>query len=269
MTLTKSQHSAFLKTAHQLADLSSAAILPHFRRAMKIDNKAAAGKFDPVTIADRAAERAIGKALKAAWPDHGMEGEEYGIKLGQSSFRWVIDPIDGTKAFILGFPLWGTLIGLMDGDQPVFGMMNQPYTGERFWSGSTSAVMRSADGRERRLKTRACASLADAMFVTTHPDMFKDGAETRGFEAIRAATRYTRFGGDCYAYCMLAAGQVDLIVEASLKPYDIAALIPIIEKAGGRCTSWDGGSAAQGGRVIAAGDPRVHAAAVRILKSFP
>ncbi len=268
MNLTKTQHSAFLKTAHQLADLSSAAILPHFRRALKIDNKAAVGKFDPVTIADRAAERAIAKALKSEWPDHGMEGEEYGIKLGASSFRWVIDPIDGTKAFILGFPLWGTLIGLMDGDQPVLGMMNQPYTGERFWSGPTSAIMRSADGRERRLKTRACASLADAMFVTTHPDMFKDGAEIRGYEAIRAATRYTRFGGDCYAYCMLASGQVDLVVEASLKPYDIAALIPIIEKAGGRCTAWDGGSAAQGGRVVAAGDPRIHDAAVRILKKF-
>ena len=126
---------------------------------MKIDNKATAGRFDPVTAADRAAERAIAKTIKADWPDHGIVGEEYGTKLGTSSYRWVIDPIDGTKAFILGFPLWGTLIGLMDDDQAVLGMMNQPFTGERFWSGPTSATMRSPDGRERRIKTRACATL--------------------------------------------------------------------------------------------------------------
>ena len=268
MSATKSERLAFIGTAHHLADLSSAAILPYFRRTMKVDNKAAAGKFDPVTAADRAAERAIAKAIKAAWPDHGIVGEEYGTKVGSSPYRWVIDPIDGTKAFILGFPIWGTLIGLMHGDQPVLGLMNQPFTGERFWSGPSSSAMRGPDGRERRIKTRACVSLADAMFVTTHPDMFKAGEERRGFEAIRAATRYTRYGGDCYAYCMLAAGHIDIVVEAGLKPYDIAALIPIIEKAGGRCTSWDGGSAANGGRVVAAGDPRVHEAAVRILSKL-
>ncbi len=268
MPISKTHFAAFLATAHTLADQSATAISPYFRRAMKIDNKATAGRFDPVTAADRAAERAIAKTIKADWPDHGIVGEEYGTKLGTSSYRWVIDPIDGTKAFILGLPLWGTLIGLMDGEQAVLGMMNQPFTGERFWSGPASATMRGPDGRERRIKTRACATLGDAMFVTTHPDMFQEGIETRGLDAIRTATRYTRYGGDCYAYCMLAAGHVDIVVEAGLKPYDIAALIPIIEKAGGRCTSWTGGSAANGGRVVAAGDPRVHEAAVRILKKL-
>ncbi|MEQ1612231.1 MAG: histidinol-phosphatase [Hyphomicrobiaceae bacterium] len=268
MPPNKKQTAEFLATAHRLAELSGRAILPHFRRAMKVDNKAAIGSFDPVTAADRAAERAIAKALKAEWPDHGIEGEEYGLKPGASGYRWIVDPIDGTRAFILGFPLWGTLLGLVHEEVPLIGMMDQPFTGERFWSGPTSSTMRLPGGIERRMKTRACASLADAMFVTTHPDMFKAGDETRGFEAIRAATKYTRYGGDCYAYCMLAAGQVDLVVEAGLKPYDIAALIPIIEKAGGRCTSWTGGSAARGGRVIAAGDPRIHEAALKLLSRF-
>lgn len=266
MPTSKAQLAALLATAHTLADQSAAAILPYFRRALKVDNKAEGRNFDPVTIADRAAERAIAATIAAEWPDHGIVGEEYGTQLGNSKYRWIIDPIDGTKAFILGFPLWGTLIGLMEADQPILGLMNQPYTGERFWSGHASSTMRTPDGRERRIKTRACATLVDALFVTTHPDMFKVGSETQGFQAIAAATRYTRFGGDCYAYCMLAAGHVDLVVEAGLKPYDIAALIPIIEKAGGRCTSWTGSTAANGGRVVAAGDPRVHDAAVRLLE---
>jgi myo-inositol-1(or 4)-monophosphatase len=265
---TKAQHAAFLATAHRLADLSGAAVRPYFRRALKVDNKGGASRFDPVTAADKAAERAIAKALQMEWPDHGIEGEEYGLKAGVSPYSWIIDPIDGTKAFILGFPIWGTLIALAHDNMPVLGIMDQPFTGERFWSGPATAAMRGPDGRERRLKTRACATLAGAMFVTTHPDMFKPGNEARGFEAVRAATRYTRYGGDCYSYCMLAAGHVDLVVEASLKPYDIAALIPIIEKAGGRCTSWTGGSAARGGRVVAAGDPRVHEQAVKLLSRF-
>ena len=265
---SKKQIADFLATAHRVADLSGATIRPYFRRTLKVDNKAAAGKFDPVTAADRGAERVIAKALKAEWPDHGIEGEEYGLKPGASAYRWIVDPIDGTRAFILGFPLWGTLIGLVHDEVPLIGMMDQPYTGERFWSGPTGAVMRSVDGRERRMKTKSCGSLAEAMVVTTHPDMFKAGDEISGFEAIRSATKYTRYGGDCYAYCMLAAGQADLVVEASLKPYDIAALIPIIEKAGGRCTTWTGGSAARGGRIVAAGDPRVHEAAVKILSRF-
>jgi histidinol phosphatase-like enzyme (inositol monophosphatase family) len=262
------QLPTFLATAHTLADKSAAAILPHFRRALAIDNKAQPGSFDPVTIADRAGERVIVDTIKADWPEHGIVGEEYGTHPGTSAYRWIIDPIDGTKAFILGFPLWGTLIGLMQGDQPILGMMNQPFTGERFWSGEGHSTLRTADSHEQRIRTRACESLSDALFVTTHPDMFKAGVETQGFQAIASATKYTRFGGDCYAYCMLAAGHVDIVVEAGLKPYDIAALIPIIENAGGRCTSWSGGSAANGGRVVAAGDPRVHDAAVRILEAL-
>ena len=266
--LSPALRKTLLETAHDLADASASAILPYFRKTLEIDNKAEAGRFDPVTAADRAAERAIVDELQSAWPDHGVEGEEYGIQPGTSPYRWIIDPIDGTKAFILGMPTWGTLMGLVHDEVPVFGMMNQPFTNERFWSAADGAVFRGPDGREQRIETRACASLADAMFMTTHLDMFKDGPETAGFEAIRRATRTTRYGGDCYSYCMLAAGHVDLVVEASLKPYDIAALIPIIEAAGGVCTTWTGESAARGGCVVAAGDPRVHAAALELLRPF-
>jgi histidinol phosphatase-like enzyme (inositol monophosphatase family) len=256
-----------LDCAHDLADRSGAAILPHFRKALQVDNKAEAGRFDPVTIADRAAERVIIKVLKQTFPEHGIEGEEFGVQAGQlagagddtSPLRWVIDPIDGTRAFIVGLPTWGTLIGLMDGETPVLGVMNQPYTQERFWSTDKASFFRGADGREKRLKTRSCTGLADAIMMTTHPEIFAKGAEQRAFQNVRNKVKTTRYGGDCYAYCLLAAGHVDLIIEAGLKAYDVAALIPIIERAGGVITSWTGTSCAHGGRVVACGDPALHA----------
>ena len=256
---------AFIATAHELADAAGAAILPHFRRRIQIENKASGGGFDPVTAADRAAERAISKLLANRFPDHGLEGEEYGHRNPEARFRWIVDPIDGTRAFILGMPIWGTLIGLLDGDQPLIGLMDQPYTRERFWSGQRSSHFRGPDGKERRIKTRACASLADAMLTTTDPSLFKSTKDQRGFKAVRERVRSVRYGGDCYAYCLLAAGLIDLVVETGLKSYDVAALIPIIERAGGRITTWDGGPATGGGRIVAAGDPRVHEAAMSLL----
>jgi histidinol phosphatase-like enzyme (inositol monophosphatase family) len=266
--ITRSEFTNFLECAHDLADRSGQAILPYFRKALQIDNKAEAGKFDPVTIADRAAERVIMKALKQNYPEHAVEGEEFGTTLGTnlgtggsaSPFRWVIDPIDGTRSFIMGLPTWGTLIGLMDGDLPVLGVMDQPYTHERFWSTDKASFFRGPDGREKRLKTRSCASLAEATLSTTHPDLFANGAEAKGFQKLRSKAKTTRYGGDCYAYCLLAAGHIDIILEAGLKPYDIAALIPIIERAGGAVSSWTGASCAQGGRVLACGDRNLHAA---------
>ncbi len=217
-----------------------------------------------MTPADRAAERAIRKAIKARFPQHGIIGEEYADVAGEGRYRWLIDPIDGTRAFIMGSPLWGTLIGLLDGPTPVLGLMNQPFTGERFWSEGRTSRLRGPDGKVRRLKTRACARLADATLTSTHPDLFS-AAEAARFRAVKGRARMTRFGGDCYGYCLLAAGFVDLILEAGLKPYDIVPLIPIIEGAGGIVTTWDGGPAAQGGRIIAAGDARVHAEALALL----
>ncbi|MCL4766475.1 MAG: histidinol-phosphatase [Hyphomicrobiaceae bacterium] len=261
----RSEIPAYIAAAHELADLAGSAILPHFRRRIRVDNKAMAGGFDPVTAADRAAERAISKALASRWPDHGLEGEEYGHRNPDARMRWIIDPIDGTRAFILGLPIWGTLIGLMDGGSPVIGLMDQPYTRERFWSGEKASYFRGADGKERRIRTRSCASLADAMLTSTDPGLFTSAGDQAGFAAVKSRTRVVRYGGDCYAYCLLAAGFIDIVVETGLKPYDVVALIPIVERAGGRVTTWDGGPAAGGGRIIAAGDARVHEEAMALL----
>lgn len=252
-----------LNAAHDFADLAGPVVLKHFRRAAAVENKAGAG-FDPVTAADRGAEKAIAKALKARFPDHALVGEEYGIRDSTSRYRWIVDPIDGTRAFIMGSPLWGTLIGLLDGDQPVLGVMDQPFTGERYFSGAKSAHVRR-NGKTSTLKVRPCASLKDATFTSTHPGLFEAGAQREKLAKLEAATRMARFGGDCYHYCLLAAGSIDLIVEPGLKSYDIAALIPIIERAGGIVTTWDGGPASQGGDIVAAGDRRVHAAALKVL----
>ena len=238
--------------------------MPYFRKSLSVDNKAAGSGFDPVTPADRAAERAVRKAIRSRFPEHGIVGEEYPSIEGEGRHSWLIDPIDGTRAFMTGSPLWGTLIGLLDGSAPVLGLMNQPFTGERFWSDGHVSRLRSGDGKVRRLRTRACARLGDAILTSTHPDLFSPAESTR-FKAVKARARMTRFGGDCYGYCLLAAGFVDLILEAGLKPYDVAPLIPIIESAGGRVTTWEGGPAANGGRIIAAGDARVHAEVLALL----
>ena len=251
--------------AHELADHAGAAILPYFRKALAVHNKAAGGGFDPVSAADRSAERAIRRLVEKRWPDHGLEGEEYGERPGASPYRWFVDPIDGTRAFLLGLPLWGTLIGLMEGERPLLGMMDQPYTRERFWSGPRTSRFRGPDGRQSRLVTRRCPSLGAAMLTTTHPDLFAPGHEEASLQRLEARVRAIRYGGDCYAYCLLAAGHIDLIVEAGLKPHDVVALIPIIERAGGRITTWDGRLAAAGGRIVASGDPRIHEEVLKIL----
>jgi len=250
--------------AHELADASAAAIAPHFRRHVAVGNKAKGRAFDPVTAADRAAERAIRTRIAAHFPDHGIVGEEYGAAGADARYRWVIDPIDGTRSFITGSPLWGTLVGLIDGARPLLGLMNQPFTAERFWSDGHRLCWRGPSDQKRTLTTRACARLAEAVLATTDPDLFTAG-QAVAFGEIRSRVRMTRYGGDCYGYCLLAAGFIDIIIECGLKPYDVVALIPIIESAGGLITAWDGGSAAEGGCVIAAGDARVHREAMAIL----
>jgi histidinol phosphatase-like enzyme (inositol monophosphatase family) len=255
----------WLATAHALADASGAVITPFFRKRLRIDNKAEAGAFDPVTAADKASERAIRKIIRHEFPEHGIVGEEYADLAGSSPFRWVIDPIDGTRAFMMGMPLWGTLIGLLHRDTPIVGMMDQPYTRERFWGTNKGAYARSVTGEIRRMKTRSCPALGDAILTSTSPDLFKAGKEKQAFGQLAHEVRMTRYGGDCYAYCMLAAGHIDLVVEAGLKVFDIVPLIPVIEAAGGVVTAWDGSPATSGGRVIAAGDPVLHAKAVKRL----
>lgn len=253
----------FSDFVNDLATHSGKAILPFFRSALAIHDKARGGAFDPVTEADRAGESAMRHLIRRHFPSHGVVGEEFGAENADAEFVWVLDPIDGTRAFMSGLPLWGTLIGLTRAGRPAFGMMHQPFTGERF-SGDGRAARYVGPGGERTLRVRPCASLAEATLSATSPRMF-EGDKLAAFERVERAARLTRFGCDCYAYCMIAAGHVDLVIEDGLKPYDIVPLIPIIEGAGGIVTSWDGGDPTQGGGVVAAGDPRVHEQALALL----
>lgn len=248
-----------------LATVSGAAIMPFFRTSLGVEDKSSGDAFDPVTEADRAAESAIRRRIRETFPAHGIMGEEYGSERLDAEFVWVLDPIDGTKAFISGMTGWGTLIGLLRNGSPAFGMMHQPFTKERFSGDGGSAKVRGPLG-ERLLRTRSCSRIEDATIYTTSPRLMPD-ADRRRFETLEARARLSRYGGDCYAYCMLAAGFIDLVVESSLQPYDIVALIPIVEGAGGVITTWDGGPAQAGGRIVASGDPRIHAAALSILQA--
>ena len=251
-----------IKFAHRLAECAGEAILPHFRSRGDVTNKAVGG-FDPVTEADRGAERAMRDLIEAEFPDHGVLGEEFPERPAQGPYRWVLDPIDGTRAFIIGLPIWGTLIGLTHNGQPLLGLMDQPYLGERFWNDGEKAFFRNRHG-EHQIRTRSCPSLDDAILTATTPDMFKQG-DAEHFQKLSKICRMTRYGGDCYFYCMLAMGLVDIVAESGLKSFDIAALVPIIEAAGGRVTTWDGGDPMSGGRILAVGDPTLHEPAMRIL----
>jgi myo-inositol-1(or 4)-monophosphatase len=252
-----------LATAHRLADRAGGVILPHFRTGFAVDHKGG-GLFDPVTVADRDAEKVIREGIAEAYPAHGILGEEFGATNPDAEYQWIIDPIDGTRSFIIGLPIWGTLIGLTRGGEPVLGLMDQAFTGERFFSDEREACF-SRSGEVRTMRTRPCGSLDTALLATTSTDFFTSLEEHERFEELTRAVRLRRFGGDCYNYCMLAFGQIDLVVEAGLQPYDILPLIPIVERAGGIVSNWEGGDARQGGRIIAAGDPRAHEAALRIL----
>jgi histidinol-phosphatase len=246
----------------QLATVSGDTILPFFRTALAVENKKAGG-FDPVTAADRAAEQTMRALIRKQFPDHGILGEEYGSERTDAEYVWVLDPIDGTKSFISGMVAWGTLIGLMRFGEPVFGLMHQPFTRERF-SGDGGAARYRGPAGNRELRVRECASLADALLSTTSPLLMNE-ADRAVFGKVENEVRLSRYGGDCYAYCMLAAGQIDLIIETEVKPYDIVPLIPIIAGAGGIVTTWENGPAQEAGRIVVAGDRRVHQAALEIL----
>lgn len=256
--------SDLLKVTHHLADLSGKEILPYFRTIISVDNKEGKGLFDPVTKADRDAESMIRAFLNIHHKEESVYGEEFGFDQKPSDLCWIIDPIDGTRAFMLGSPLWGTLIGVNFKDAPLIGLMNQPFTKERFWASPEGAFGRWQD-KERRLRVRTCNDLSDAVITTTCPDHFATKEDLERFDRLRHHCKMTRFGGDCYNYCLLAMGQIDLIAETGLAPFDIAPLIPIVSQAGGVITDWSGGPAHKGGRVIAAGDPAIHEAALRIL----
>jgi myo-inositol-1(or 4)-monophosphatase len=253
----------FTSFVDQLATASGDTILPFFRTALAVENKKTAG-FDPVTAADRAAENAMRALIRKHFPAHGILGEEYESENPDAEYVWVLDPIDGTKSFIAGMVAWGTLIGLCRLGEPVYGMMHQPFTRERFFGDGGAARYRGPAGN-RDLRVRTCDSLKDAVMFTTSPLLMNEADRAR-FKLVEDKVKLSRYGGDCYAYCMLAAGQIDLIVETELKTHDIVALIPIINGAGGIVTTWEGGPPQAGGRIVVAGDRRVHAAALEILK---
>jgi histidinol phosphatase-like enzyme (inositol monophosphatase family) len=253
--------------ACRLADMAGRTILPYFRARLEVDNKAAVdGGFDPVTLADRAAERVIRDEIQRVHPGHGILGEEHGVTTGTDGLTWIIDPIDGTRAFIIGQLHWGVLIALNDGTRPVVGVMHQPYTGETFVGSRLGAELRHG-GHRTALRVRECPRLEDAIVSATDPAMFTAPGERDAFRAVASRARMRRYGGDCYSYCLVAAGFIDLVIESSLKPYDIQPLVPIIEAAGGIVTTWSGSSANDGGQIIAAGDRELHKRALAILAS--
>jgi len=265
----------FAAFVDRLAQVSGEVILPFFRTAIGAEDKSRGGVFDPVTEADRGAEAAMRRLIAQTFPAHGVIGEEYGQDRPDAEYVWVIDPIDGTKSFISGLPTWGTLIGLMHRGKPVYGMMAQPFTRERYFGDGKRARVRClapsrgeappSEWTTRGLRTRACASLAEATVTTTNPWLIADERDRQGYRRVEGGARLARYGGDCYAYCALAGGFVDLVLETNLKPHDVVALVPIVAGAGGVMTTWEGGDAAKGGRIIAAGDRRVYDEARRLL----
>ena len=254
--------------AHALADAAARETLARFRRRdLGVQDKGGsrldASAFDPVTEADRAAEAAMLAVLARRRPDDAVLGEEHGARAGTTGLTWVLDPIDGTRAFVAGAPVWGTLIAIGDADGPAFGIVDQPYIGERFAGGFGEARLRRG-GEEAPLRVRPCEGLGAATLLTTHPEIGTP-AERAAFDRLAGRVRLVRHGLDCYGYAMVAAGFADLVVEAGLQPYDVQAPMALVEAAGGVVTAWDGGPARDGGRVIAAGDRGLHRAALEVL----
>jgi inositol-phosphate phosphatase/L-galactose 1-phosphate phosphatase/histidinol-phosphatase len=250
---------AFLALAVDLAEAAGAAIRPYFRRPIAVDDKP---DLSPVTAADRAAEAAMRRLIAARYPDHGIIGEEYGREREHAEFVWVLDPIVGTKSFISGVPLFGTLIALAHNGHPVHGIIDQPISRER-WIG---AAGRATLFNGAAVRCRACPALAAATVFSTSPDMFR-GEDVAAHARVASAAKLVRFGADCYAYGLLALGFIDLVIEASLKAYDFGAMLPIVEGAGGIATDWRGDplTLASDGRVLVAGDRRAHQAALALL----
>ncbi|WP_299679363.1 histidinol-phosphatase [uncultured Roseobacter sp.] len=266
MTHTRHSHdiAALDATARHMADAARAAILPYFRaRDLTPDNKLDEG-YDPVTEADRGAERAMRAILSKERPDDAILGEEYGASAGSSGLTWVLDPIDGTRAFVSGTPTWGVLIAVSDAEGPFYGLIDQPYIGERFVGCAGKAELTSPAG-VRSLSTRATSELSEAIVFTTFPEVGTP-QEGAAFRAVAEQAKLTRYGMDCYAYALLAAGQIDLVIESGLQAYDIQAPIALIEAAGGVLTNWEGAAAHDGGRALAAANAEIHAKALAVLQ---
>lgn len=239
--------------------------LAYFRTDMAIDNKLPDIAYDPVTEADRRVEASVRDAINARFPDHQVIGEESGTT-GSGPISWIIDPIDGTRAFISGMPTWGTLLGLVVDGHPVAGVMHQPFTDETFTADPLRGSRLLHAGAERRLRTRTTATLEDAVLYSTHPSMLEWAGVLDRYQVLSSQVRLQRWGGDCYAFALVAMGTIDLVIDGCLMPYDIVPLIPIIELAGGVVTDLEGRVPMDGGTVIAAANPDLHAQALAALR---
>lgn len=267
MSTTPISREELEKVLLNLVKISAAAILPYFRQPIGVDNKLEQRDgYDPVTVADREAEIAIRQEIERVYPSHAIIGEECTDKSGTGPYLWVIDPIDGTRGFVCGLPTWATLIGVCKDGQPLVGVMAQPVVDDIFIGGMGKSELLS-HGSVTTLRTRTADrhDLAQSVLFATTPEMFS-AAELAAFDSLSQQTKMTRFGVDSYAYCMLAAGYIDLVVESGLGFYDIAALIPIIEAAGGVVTDWEGQPVRGAGRVIAAANKGLHEQALAILQ---
>lgn len=263
--LSTAEQADLIATAAELADAARAATLMHFRSAgLSADTKETT-HFDPVTVADRLSEQRMREILARRRPRDGILGEEFGRSEGSSGLTWVLDPIDGTRSYLAGTPTWGVLISVADDTGPIYGLIDQPYIGERFEGGFGRSEMTGPLGR-RALGTRAARPLGQAILMSTFPEVgtLEEGA---AFRKLVPQVRLTRYGTDCYAYALIAAGQIDLVVEAGLQTYDVQAPIAVIEAAGGIVTDWQGRTAHQGGRILAAANAEIHAAALAVLNS--
>ncbi len=265
--ITEDLRDDLILTAEALADAARVETLAHFRAADLTADSKGQGGFDPVTRADRATEEKMRQILAQMRPDDAILGEEFGAKPGASGLTWVLDPIDGTRAYLSGAPTWGVLIAVNAGQGPILGLIDQPYIGERFLGGLGRAEMRGPQG-QRRLATRGARPLPEAILFSTFPEV-GTAAEATAFHRLAAQVRLTRYGADCYAYALIAVGQIDLVVEAGLQAYDVQAPIAVIEAAGGMVTDWQGRPAHQGGRILAAANAGIHAAALAVLRTAP
>lgn len=262
IAVSAGEKAQYLHFAQSAARAAGEAILPYFRSGTQVTNKLEGRGFDPVTLADQAGERVIRAAIEKNYPDHGIFGEEFGFKPG-NGLTWVIDPIDGTRAFMTGMLHWGVLLALFDGEQPVIGVLYQPYTDELF-SGDNESAWFERGGQSQSLSTSVCELVEDACLSTTGIDWLAP-SEQRHFKQLSEATKLTKMGGDCYLFGMLAMGSLDLGVEAGLKPYDIQALMPIVRGAGGVVTDWEGGNPSLGGTVLASATQALHVEALALL----
>jgi histidinol phosphatase-like enzyme (inositol monophosphatase family) len=265
MQLTEPAVAAdLIATAHALADAARLATLQYFRSAELLADTKESDRFDPVTAADRLSETRMRAILAQRRPDDAILGEEFGAKSGTSGLTWVLDPIDGTRGYLSGTPTWGVLISVADAHGPIYGLIDQPYIGERFEGGLGLSRMTGPMG-PRALKTRQPRPLDQCILFTTFPEVGTPD-EGAAFRRVAPKTRLVRYGTDCYAYALIAAGQVDLVIEAGLQPYDVQAPIAVIEAAGGVVTDWNGLPCPQGGRVLAAANAQVHAEALALLR---